>query len=662
MNKKFILLFKIFVSIFCFLNAKELKTNNPKSLMEKNDEGDKELFFENPSVDLYWNALLQIAKRNKTKALEIVEAIKNGTSLEISSNWKKPFPKNIDDFFDRLFLSYIYKSPQFLTYLGLFESIGIYNHNAFLNDYSIKAFKRNLEERKKNLQILKMYDFSTLSKDQKISYKVIKHNLESEIEGENFIFHDYRINHMFGTLFFLNRTFTVFHKLDNEENIDNYILRLKKIPIQIEQIIDFLKCQREKNILLPKFAVEKMVNALKGYTEVPISENIFYAHFKKSIEKVKRLDKSSKLKIAKEVIGKEVFPAYEKLLKYFVKLLEVIENDYGVWALPNGDEYYKHRLKCCTTTDLTADQIHELGLKEVDKILKKMRVILAKNGIEDPKKLVSELAKEFFKNSKAYYSNTEEGRKKCLADFNSILERSRKELFPLFEIKPKAPLKIMPVPKEEEKNAFFAYYRFPSIDGTREGVFYVNLSDMKEFNKYEMEALLLHEGEPGHHFQCSVQNELDLPILRRVDWNSAYGEGWALYVENLGYDHGFYSSPFYELGYFNLELLRAIRLVVDTGIHSKKWSKEKAVEYMEKIGGFPRKFAEREVERYFIWPGQACSYKIGQLKILELKERAKEKLKKKFDIREFHSVILKMGSVPLEVLEEEIDEYIKNKL
>lgn len=368
------------------------------------------------------------------------------------------------------------------------------------------------------------------------------------------------------------------------------------------------------------------------------------------------------LTLARNTIDEFVTPAYRTVETYLVELLDMATTNHGVWALPHGDEYYTYMLQQHTTTDLSADEIHAIGLQEVERIQNEMRTILAAENLDDATKSVGTLLQELAQEPRFYYPNTEEGRQQCLDDYNTIINRSRKELGHLFGLKPKMGVIVQRVPKHEESGSAGAYYLRPSIDGSRPGSFYVNLRDMSEAPIYGMETLAIHEAEPGHHFQIALQCEINLPILRKLGTYTAYTEGWALYTEKLAYEQGFFSSSFAILGHLQDELLRAARLVIDTGIHHKRWTYEQAIAYMEETTGFHHNFVVTEVERYFVWPGQACSYKIGQLKILELRQRAREALGEAFSIQEFHDEVLKVAAVPLEILEEVIDRYIQGKL
>jgi uncharacterized protein (DUF885 family) len=615
-----------------------------------------------PNPDLYWEALIQVAKGNREAARNIVESIQSARFLPAVPEWKKEYPDNLDAFFDKLFLSEVSNRPQELSFIGLLDSIGIREHNACLNDVSIDACRKALAQKKVDFQCLQKYSSGDLTADQKQSYDVFYWKLAHEIEGEKFLFHDYRISQSFvGILAEVNATFTQFHKLEIDQDVENYILRLACLPTQLKQTVETMEYQRQQGIFPPRFAIQKALNIIAGFLASDIADNFLYTRLAEQINGIDIPDRSEKLSRAAAVIQNQVCPSYRLLQIYCQNLLNEVPSDHGVWALPDGDAYYAHMLKGHTTTDLTADEIHELGLKEISRIEEEMRGLLARQGFIDPSKGIGALMQDLSNSSNFYYPNTPEGREECLADFYAILERSREKLWPLFGITPKFPVSILAVPKHEEGGMPAAYYHSPSIDGSRPGVFYVNLRNMQEISKCRMETLAIHEAEPGHHFQLSIQMESDVPVLRKIDSYTSYAEGWALYTEKLAYENGFYTTPSNVLSHLQDELLRAIRLVVDTGIHKKRWSKERAVGFMKQHLCSNHDSIVSEIERYFVAPGQACGYKIGQLKILELRQKAKDQLNDKFDIREFHDAVLGAGSVPLTILEDVVNRYVKER-
>ncbi len=569
--------------------------------------------------------------------------------------WTENHQDPIDPLFDRLFISAIENAPQTLSHLRIFEKLGLHEHNGELNDVSPKTIIRDFNRAKETLAQLEAFPLDDLSEDQKTSVQTLRWLLENEVDGEKFLFHEYKVNQLFSVFSSLTLLFTQFHPLDRPEDVDLYVARLMKIPRQINQTIKLMDYQKSLGIVPPAFAMEKVIQILQKSLPESIYDHPFYTHLKSHTNDEKQLAGAA------DAMKRQVYPAVNQFLEY-CKTFKSKDN-LGAWSLPDGDAYYQYQLRYHTSTDLTADEIHALGLKEVERIQGQMRAILASIGIDDETKSVGELMQVMAEDRQFYYPNTEEGRKECLAGYEEILERCRRDLYPLFDLKPSNPVQILPVPKHEEVGAPAAYYMEPSLDRTRPGLFFANLGNLNEVPKYQMETLTIHEAEPGHHFQISLQQEMDIPMLRKFGFGAscnAYVEGWALYVEKLGFEEGFYSTPQSQLGHLQLDLMRAVRLVVDTGIHKMRWSREEAIDYMQRVTGNHIGNVTTEIERYFVMPGQACSYKIGQLKILELREKAKLALGADFDIREFHNAVLKTAAAPLTILEAKVDAYISD--
>jgi uncharacterized protein (DUF885 family) len=617
------------------------------------------LFADKPNGDYYWHALMLAANNKKEEAREVVATLKKDILPKTTYAWKQETPSNIDDFFDHLFYNQVLRDPQLLTYLGLFESLGIREHNAYLTPVNPATLLCAMETKEKSLQALKKYSCDQLTDEQKISYKIALWRLNHEVAGKRFLFHDYRLTQMTGVLADRSILLTTLHRLEDKQDFENYVARLQMIPQQLEQTIEMLSHQKKLGVVPPSCALKKVVGIIEKLTPLEVHENPFYVHLKQNAQKVALEKQEEILKHAHDIIKNQVHPSFNVLKDYCKELGNKAQINQGVWALPDGDAYYAHALQWHTSSGLSADEIHELGLQQVAQIQKEMRAIFIKEGFTDTTQSIGQLMEIISKDPQFYFPNTQEGSQKCIEHYHAILDRVRQKLYCLFDIKPKMALQIKPVPKHEQDAMPGAYYAPPSIDGSRPGIFFANLRNLQEVPKFWMETVTIHEAEPGHHFQIALQNEMNIPMMRKLSEYTAYVEGWALYAEKLAYEYDFYSSSFMALGHLRDELFRAVRLVVDTGIHKKRWSYEEAIAYMEKETGIPHKVVVTEVERYFVLPGQACAYKIGQLKILELRARAKEALKEKFDIKEFHNVVLKLGAAPLAILEEVVNDYIK---
>lgn len=611
--------------------------------------------------DAYWQALLHVAKGKKQEAKNISDALQSGADLSsVRLPWKDGVIRDAQTLFDKLFIDYVSLKPETLSELGLLESVGIAEHNAQFDDVSLEAHAHRLSRNKENALLLKQFPYHELSAEHKTSYEIFAWQLDHDIADEPFLLHEYRQSQMYGPIQYIVYVLTQFHRLESARDVQLYVTRLKQSARKLDQSIAFMTLQEKSGITPPRSGIQKMIVMTEKLLSNEPTASVFYTHLAEAMKKLSLENQDAILQEVATIIADQLYPAVTRTHDYFAQMLTRVNTNHGVWALPNGDAYYVHALQRHTTTNLSAEEIHSLGLQEVARIAQEMRQLFIDEGMNDPEKTVGQLMQGLSKDQRFYYPNTDEGRAACLAHFNGILERSRKELSHLFALKPSAGVKIERVPEHEEAGAPAAYYMRPSADGARPGVFFANLGDMADMPQFSMETLAIHEAEPGHHFQLALQDKMDIPILRKLGECNAYCEGWALYAEKLAYEHGFYSSTFSKLGHLRDEMWRAVRLVVDTGLHYKRWTREQAIDYMIAKTGNNHNSVVVEIDRYLVMPGQACSYKIGQLKILELRARAKEKLGDRFDLRTFHDVVLGVGMVPLTILEKVVDEYIAN--
>jgi uncharacterized protein (DUF885 family) len=399
---------------------------------------------------------------------------------------------------------------------------------------------------------------------------------------------------------------------------------------------------------------------MRNFVATPAEEGILMVSLTDKMKEAD-LDGAAQQRIALEAraqIENTVYPAYGRLISYFEVLDDKVSENNGVWALPDGDNFYRLAMRLFTTTDYSPEYLHDFGLSEVDRIQAEILDILEVEGWDVSQGFHAAIS-EMADNPKFYYSDSGEGRDQILADYQVILDEVSAGLEPYFDVMPEADLKVQRIPEFKEKTSPGAYYQPPAMDGSRPGTFYANLYDIKATPRYGMRTLAYHEGVPGHHFQLAIQQQQDdLPFFRRVIPAIAYSEGWALYAERLAWELGFQDDPYDNIGRLQAELFRGVRLVVDTGIHYMRWNREQAIDYMISNTGMAESDVVAEIERYFIMPGQALAYKVGMTKLLELRDRARVELGDQFDIREFHRVVLTNGSVPLDILEDLIDEYI----
>ncbi|WP_442266765.1 DUF885 domain-containing protein [Tenacibaculum sp. ZS6-P6] len=433
----------------------------------------------------------------------------------------------------------------------------------------------------------------------------------------------------------------------------NWIKRLEGYHTWLQTAQERMKQGIKEGFVLPKSLIKKVIPQFKVLAETKIDLHLFNTPFKSIPQELDATDIKTIKKQASIILNDKLIPSFKKMYDFLkTQYLNAGLDTSGIDAVPNGKEYYKHSIKNYTTTTMTADEIHELGLKEVARILSEMEKVKKEVGFEGDLKAFF----NYVRNNKKLMPYSEP--QQIIDNFNTIHKKMKPQLEKLFDNKPKTGFIVKQTEKFREASAS-AEYNPGSLDGTRPGVFYTPIPDATKYNVFSDEALFLHEAIPGHHYQISLtQENEDLPDFRKTLWYSAYGEGWALYTENLGKELGLYTDPYQYFGMLGMEMHRAIRLVVDTGLHSKGWSRERAIQYSLDNEAESEASIISEIERYMANPGQALSYKIGQLKILELRAKAKRELGDKFDIRQFHNQVLETGCIPLALLEAKIDKWI----
>lgn len=574
---------------------------------------------------------------------------------------KKPF--FFRAFLDRSVVKMAFESPETLTSLGFLESVGITGHNAELDDDSPEAMDKTFAQVRDLRETLLSYSDADLDENQRISKDIALYLADFALVSEPYRYHNYPLNQLFGVQNGYPSFMQAQHQVHSVGDAENYLSRLQKVKLKFAQTLEGLKIREAKGIIPPKFVIERVLTEMNDFVATPIQGNILYSSFKTKLADTDiSADEQARLLAAAEAdIKGYVHPAYQLFIDYFSQLQAKAGTDDGYWALPNGDLAYEQLLKFFTTTNYTADEIHAKGLAEVDRIQSEIMTILAAEGY-DVSQGFSVAIEALAADPKFYYEDSDAGRAQILVDYQQILDEVNAGLGDAFRIRPEAGMEVVRIPEFKEKTAPGAYYQQPAIDGSRPGRFYANLYDIKATPKYGMRTLAYHEGIPGHHFQIAVAMELEgMPLIRKMAPFTAYIEGWALYSERLAWELGFQKDPFDNIGRLQAELFRAVRLVVDTGIHHSRWTREQAIDYMKKNTGMSDRDVTAEIERYIVMPGQATAYKVGMMKILELREKAKLALGDKFDLRDFHDVVLKNGAVPLDILETLVDRYIADK-
>lgn len=564
-------------------------------------------------------------------------------------------------FYERVFIEFGAQDPQMLSSMRMLPSwMDWYSDD--LTDQSLAHEKKMQAKLKADLATLKKYDRASMNEADALNYDMLAYFLTMQADGEKYSHHNYPLNQLFG----IQNEFPTFmatqHPVESVKDAENYLARLDKVPTMVDQVMEGLLVREQEKIIPPTFVVEKVLKEMRAFVAADPKQNILYTSLQEKFSELKddQVSHAQQKKFLGETevaIREKVYPAYAKFITYYQQLLPKTTGNNGVWALPDGDAFYAYSVKMHTTTDMTPEQVHELGLSEVARIEAEMNAILVEEGLTEG--TIGARIQEIAIRPDQLYPDTEAGRTEIINSFQEIINEINVGLGPYFNNRPKMGVEVERVPEFREKTAPGAYYNAPAFDGSRPGVFYINLRNTAEVAKFGMRTLAYHEGIPGHHFQIALQQELTgVPTFRKVLPFTAFAEGWALYTERLAWEAGFQKNPLDNLGRLQAEMFRAVRLVVDTGMHYKHWTREQSIEYMLEKTGMPETDVTAEIERYLVMPGQALAYKVGMNKILELREKAKLELGDKFDIKSFHDVVLTGGSMPMALLEKRVDEWI----
>lgn len=572
----------------------------------------------------------------------------------------------LNTWFEEKYEEGVMRSPIQLAFLGRKERQGE------IDQMSEAALEENLAFTKKNLEELKSsFDYNKLTDDAKISYDVWVYQAEAELAADEFRYNGYVFDQMNAIHTFFPTLLISFHNVETKEDMDNFNNRLKETGRALDQLIAGSKTTAEKGVRPPYFAFDETIKASKAIiTGAPFDDGEDSSIWSAAKDKVASLvekeviDAETAEKLtqeAKDNLLNHFKPAYERLIAWQEEdKVNATEQAQGVSALPNGVAYYNERLANQTTTSLTADEIHEIGLKEVARLRNEMLAAKDAFGFEGDLAEYFVFLRDTKDDERLYYPNTDEGRQGYIDDATAAIDNIKSLLPQYFGILPKADMVVKRVEPFREQDGAAQHYYPSTPDGSRPGIYYAHLSDMTAMPKRELEVIAYHEGLPGHHMQIAIAQELEgVPTFRTQAGFTAYIEGWALYTELLAKEMpGTYQDPLSEFGRLGSEMWRAIRLVLDTGLHAKGWTEQQAVDYFKENSAITEEQARSEVRRYLVLPGQATSYKIGMLKIQELLAKSKAELGDKFDYRDFHDVVLGGGAVPLSVLERMVDKWI----
>lgn len=571
---------------------------------------------------------------------------------------QKSNTEQLNEVLDRQFDERVSRSPESLTYMGKKQDY------EKLDDYTEEQKEEERRIVKANLDTLNSsWSSEQLDPIGQVSLKLAKKRYEESLADHKWRHHNYPVNPSFGLHSDLPSFLINFHRIDSKEDAIAYIARVNEIPRVIDENIVQLKVREEKGIILPRFLFPKVLGDIDdlltgGPFDKSSKPSSLKQDFEKKLEALKiTADTKNELLTDLDAALKNSFaPAYNKLRSYLQNLEKKSDTRAGVWKYPDGDEYYQNKLRRYTTTNMSPESIHQLGLEQTAIIHQQMKGILKRIGFKGS---LQQFFKKLRNSDEFYYPTTDKGKSEYLEKTQEIIANIKPHLPELFTILPEAELKVKAVESFREKSAPMAFYTGPAPDGSRPGIYYVNLYNLTRVPKYEMEALAYHEALPGHHMQIAIaQNLPSLPKMRKFGGYTAYTEGWGLYAESLPKEVGLYKDPYSEFGRLSFSLLRAGRLVVDTGLHYKKWTREQATQWLDKNTASRHEDNEKAIDRYIVMPGQATSYMIGQLKIRELRDKAEKALGSHFDVRLFHDEVLRHGALPLDVLEGLIEEWI----
>jgi len=579
--------------------------------------------------------------------------------------WGHPFTLN--QLANRQAMFFLVRNPELFTTIGLVDGTPLDRHSGKLAPVGPEKRDADYAFGQQALADVNEFDRAKLDPQEQITYDILLDFYGSQAKFHEFEWLSseglYPISPMFGTQVQLASFMQTLHVVKNEKTARNYVARLRAMGAKLDGLTAEMQRQSAAGVVLPPALLEKSLTVI-GDTIAPAPEQSpLVTTFVERMGKAEDLDPQAQAAFrdeAIEAVKTSVYPAYERMREALIAERPKAEGTAdGVGRLPDGAAFYQAMLEQFTTTKYTPEQVHQLGLAEVARIDAEMDALLDSQGLTEG--TVAERMKALRTDPRFLLPNTDEGREQLLARYREILDDMAKRMPEYFKTIPPGKLAVERIPESAEKGSAGAYYNPAAMDGSRPGTFYANLRDTSETSTWGMKTLSYHEGIPGHHFQIATARELKgLPFLRQQPIYTAYAEGWALYAERLAAEIGLYKDdPFGDLGRLQAEMFRAVRLVVDTGLHAKGWSREQAIEYMVNTAGMGESEVTSEVERYMALPGQALAYKVGQLKILELRDRARSALGPKFNLKDFHTVVLENGAVPLTVLEHLVDDWIK---
>lgn len=579
--------------------------------------------------------------------------------------WFWFYPVTVNNAVNKFTIEFAANTPELLTGLGAIDNTPLDFHSGKLSDYTKARDEKDRERLKKARKMMNRFDPDKLKGQEKLTWEISTWFLDDILEQASFDYSGYRVNQISGPTVDLPQFLTDIHVIKNEKSVKRYLSRLHEFGRVLSETKARVEDDRAHGVTPPDFIIDKAIGVMQSFIENGAAENALVTTLPAKLDKIESLSEEKKaayLTEATKIVNDKIIPGYQAMIALFEDMRETATHDAGIWRIPDGEKIYAAALRSNTTTDLSADEIHEIGVSEVNRIEVEMDQILQTQGLVEGS--VSDRVKSLMQDPEQQFTNTDEGRQQLLDFLDEINTEIMAEAPKFFITIPEQPLEIVRVPEYSQDSSPGGYYNPPALDGSRPGRFYINLKNTADNPRFTLPTLFYHEGVPGHHFQLSASQLIKgVPLLRKVSPFSAYSEGWALYAERIAKTdmHRYDTDPLGDLGRLQAEMFRAVRLVVDTGMHSKRWSREEAIEYMIFKTGMTEDEVTREIERYVVWPGQACAYKTGQLAILRARARAEKELGDKFDLRQFHELVLGNGAMPLGILDTVVDEWVEKK-
>ena len=597
---------------------------------------------------------MRLFKRLIVGALGLVVLAITGAAF-----WFWITPVGVNNYVNKVSLQLATDSPELLTRLGMIDNTLLDFHSDKLGDYTKAGEEESLEKLRKARAGLDDYGPEGLEGQELLTWQIAAWFFDDILRQSEREYSGYRITQLGGVTVNMPEFLTDAHAIIDRRSAERYVARLEEFGRVLRESQERVIDDREHGVVPPDFIIESALVGMRKFVEGGAAGNVLVTTLPERLAAVEELDEASRARLlqqAEDIVRDQVIPGYEGIIVLFEDMALTANHDAGIWRLPGGDAIYRDRLRSSTSTDYSPDEIHDTGLNEVARIALEMHAIMDQQGI--PEGPLAERVQVVMADPSQQFANTDAGRAEMidyLKDFDAKVMARAEEFFITI---PPQPLEIVRVAPEREDGSPGGYYSAPALDGSRPGRFYINQKSTEDNPRWKLPTLMIHEGAPGHHFQISASQLIeDVPFLRRLSPFTAFTEGWALYSERIGKtDMGLYDDdPLGDLGRLQAEMFRAVRLVVDTGLHARRWSREQAIDYMVTNTGLTEAEVTREIERYAVIPGQATAYKTGQLAILDARARAEAALGDRFDLREFHELVLMNGAMPLALLQEQVD-------